>query len=122
MNNPTIMDKRGSKASLVRAVLRRLLCLVLTFPMGFLSWIVSSWIPVEHDDSELETVGSIVRSGWPIWFMEQAPGISIVSSFKPDRAMNNLVFWIVIWMFILFGLAFLRRRVKRKIGRASCRE
>ena len=117
MNNPTITDKQGSKAALVRAVLRRLLCLVLSFPMGFLSWIVSSWIPVEHDDSELETVGSIVRSGWPIWFMEQAPGISIVSSFKPDRAMNNLVFWIVIWMFILFGLAFLRRRVKRKCNR-----
>ena len=114
MNNPTITDKQGSKAALVRAVLRCLLFLILSFPMGFLSWIVSSWIPVEHDDSELETVGSIVRSGWPIWLMEQAPGISIVSSFKPDRAMNNLVFWIVIWIFIFFGFAFLRRRVQRK--------
>ena len=114
MNNPTITDKQGAKAALVRAVLRCLLFLVLSFPMGFLSWIVSSWIPVEHDDSELETVGSIVRSGWPIWFMEQAPGISIMSSFKPDRAMNNLVFWIVIWMFIFFGFAFLRRQIKRK--------
>ena len=114
MNNPTITDEKGSKASFARTVLRCLFYLVLSFPMGFLSWVVSSKIPVEYDDSELETVGSIVRSGWPIWFMEQAPGISIMSSFKPDRAMNNLVFWIVIWVFLFFAVHCLRAAMARR--------
>ena len=114
MNNPAITDKKGSKASFARTVLRCLLYLVLSFPMGFLSWVVSSRFPVEYDDSELETVGLIVRSGWPIWFMEQAPGISIMQSFKPDRAMNNLVFWIAIWLFLCFAVHCLRTAITRR--------
>ena len=114
MNNPTISDRKRSMASFARAVLRCVLYLVLSFLMGFLSWIVSSWIPVEYDDSQLETVGLIVRSGWPIWFMEQAPGISMMSSVKPNRAMNNLVFWIGIWVFIFFAVHCLRAAMTRR--------
>ena len=114
MNNPTIRDEKGSKASFVRSILRCLFYLVLSFPMGFLSWVVSSHIPVEYDDSEVETVGLIVRSGWPIWFMEQAPGISIMSSFKLDRAINNLVFWIAIWIFIFFVVHCFRSAMTRR--------
>jgi hypothetical protein len=114
MNNPTITDEKGSKASFARAILRCLLYLVLSFSMGFLSWVVSSRIPVEYDESELETVGLIVRSGWPFWFMEQAPGISIMSSFKPDRAMNNLVFWIAIWVLIFFAVHCFRSATTRR--------
>ena len=46
--------------------------------------------------------------------MEQAPGISIMSSFKPDRAMNNLVFWIVIWVFLFFAVHCLRAAMARR--------
>ena len=41
------------------------------------------------------TVGIIRFAGFPVWFQELAPGISIMSSWHDDRFLVNTGVWIV---------------------------
>lgn len=69
---------------------------------GFVSFALSSAVPAGKDFSQEETVGIIVRSGWPVWYRENAPGLSVMGGLKPDRAKWNFVFWTSLWL-VLFG-------------------
>jgi hypothetical protein len=63
-----------------------LLALVAAFLTGF--------IVVGEDHSELATIGILSLHGFPVWFVATAPGISIMSSWHPDRYAMNVAIWV----------------------------
>jgi len=75
---------------------------------------LSAFIVVGHDHSEEATVGIITFRGFPVWFIEQAPGISIMSSWHFDRFQINLGVWFAILLLTATAIHIMIRRRKMK--------
>ena len=74
---------------------------------------VTSLMTVSVDHREEATVGLILLKGFPIWFYQQAPGISIMSGWKFDRFAGNCAVWFaVIFAFSAYGLVRAKAKVK----------
>ncbi len=87
--------------------------MLVTFSVLVVAPVVSYFtgrITVRVDTSTEATVGITRLSGFPIWFYEQAPGISIMSSWHPERFVWNTALWIAI--FGAFAMWRLRRKYK----------
>jgi len=50
--------------------------------------------------SEEATVGIITYRGFPVWFLSEAPGISIMSSWHFNRFLINIFIWFLIFLSI----------------------
>ncbi len=64
----------------------------------------SGFISVHEDVSTKETVGITHFNGFPIWFYEQAPGISVFSAWHFERFMWNTVLWAVLFSVFVFWI------------------
>lgn len=78
---------------------------------------LSGYITIQVDSSQEETVGIIRRSGFPVWFYEQAPGYSIMRSWNFGRFLTNCAVWLSFLGIAGFMLLLVRRQ--RLPGRAG---
>lgn len=87
-----------------------ILTAVIAAPViSYLTGFVTLWI----EDSTVDTVGSTRFKGLPIWFYEQAPGISILSGWHPWRFLWNSIAWLAFFLLIRFAVVtFKKRRCK----------
>lgn len=76
----------------VAAILSKILAPIFSY--------FSGWITLYSSDKDLQTVGTIHYNGFPIWFYEQADGISITGGLHIDREEWNTNIWYV----FLFGV------------------
>jgi len=72
-------------------------------------------------DKEIENVGTIYFRGFPIWFYEQAQGISIMGGWHRERLLWNTVVWTVFSLILMLTAVtyFRRRKNKAEQGAAS---
>jgi len=70
----------------------------------------STRVVMSEDSSQEATVGIISREGFPIWFVESAPGCSIYYGWHQARCYADIAVWAVV--LVLLGLA-----VNRIIGK-----
>ena len=68
------------------------LALITNFLSAFITW--------GSDFSQKDTVGIITHHGFPVWFLSEAPGISIMSSWHFNRFLINIFIWFLIFMSI----------------------
>lgn len=61
----------------------------------------SGFFTVRVSDAEIDTVGTIAYRGFPVWFYEQADGISIMSGWHLDRFKVNTSCWLVVTILII---------------------
>ncbi len=98
---------------------RLLFCLLLTLGIYLaglvLSYASGSFVCMKTDASEADTIGVVHYCGFPIWFYEQAPGISIMGGWNPERFEWNNRVW---WGFLLLA-AWAVSRFWRKRSRAA---
>jgi hypothetical protein len=73
----------------------------------------SGRISLQTDSSQEATVGTIRRCGFPVWFYEQASGISIMSGWNPDRFLVNSIVWMVL-LSIAMAVLFWNTRIQQK--------
>ena len=66
----------------------------------------SGFITVHEDVSTEATVGITHFNGFPIWFYEQAPGISVFSAWHFERFMWNTVLWAVLFSVFIFWIIY----------------
>jgi len=83
-----------------------IICAVLLGPVASY---FSGLIKIASSDAELQTIGLISYRGFPIWFYEQAPGLSIMSGWHFDRLYWNTAAWIVSLFFLFIFMAALLR-------------
>ncbi len=74
---------------------------------------LSGAVTVGIGEATKETVGITRFRGYPSWFYEQAPGISIMGSWHFDRFALNLVFWVVFLQLLLAVLVW-RMKARRR--------
>jgi hypothetical protein len=63
-----------------------------------------------HDFSQVATVGEIQLHGFPIWFLETAPGFSVVDGWHFDRLLYNTLCWVGVFTVV----ALLSTKLLRK--------
>jgi len=73
----------------------------------------SGHITIQVDSSQEETVGVIQRKGFPVWFLEDAPGHSIMSAWNFRRFFINSVVWLAFFT-IALGALFWKIRTPRE--------
>lgn len=98
--------------------MKRIIFILFALPISLLISCFSGLITVWTDYSTEATVGATRLKGVPIWFYEQAPGISIMSSWHPDRFLWNTGFWITLSVCIVL---YMMRQTKRLTTSASQR-
>jgi hypothetical protein len=102
----------GASKDIMRTLLHSLLLLFILLGAGVVSMATSygtGRITIQVDASEEATVGLIQRKGFPVWFYEQAPGISIMSGWKFDRFLINSAVWLVLFGIIVAMLLWKTR-------------
>ncbi len=101
----------------MKKILLLLLAIVGIIGASIVVSYATGFITIQVDSSQEETVGIIRRSGFPVWFYEQAPGYSIMSSWNFGRFLTNCAVWLS--FFGIAGLVLLHARRKRHSGRAG---
>jgi hypothetical protein len=77
----------------------------------------SGLIDVGYDDSEyaLATIGPTTFSGFPVWFIEKATGISVCGGFHLERFKINCVIWFLILLDLALAAHVVIRGKKAKV-------
>ena len=76
----------------------------------------SGMVVVDHDLTQLDTVGEIRLAGFPVWFYASAPGYSMMYGWHLDRLLLNTVCWAG-FLFVIAGLiAIIFEQMKRLRG------
>ncbi len=70
--------------------------------LGLFLSLFSGRIVIGHDSSQVDTVGEIYFHGFPIWFLETAPGYSVVDGWHFQRLFVNTLSWICFLVLIAF--------------------
>lgn len=94
-------------------VLLPLLTIIGVMSVSMVTSYLTGFVTIQVDASEQETVGMIRRSGFPIWFYENAAGISIMGGWKFDRFVANCSMWLA-----FFGITAVVRLWKTRKSRS----
>jgi hypothetical protein len=80
--------------------------IVLALVVSFLS----GRLVTGHDFSQEATAGEIQLHGFPIWFLETAPGFSIVDGWHFARLLYNTLCWVGVFAVVgVSSTQFLRK-------------
>jgi hypothetical protein len=95
---------------------RKVICIVVAVIFSPIAVHFSTVVVMSQDSSQEDTVGIISREGFPIWFVETAPGYSVVDGLHQNRLFANLLVWAAV--LILVALAVNRFVGRRAVGKA----
>lgn len=73
----------------------------------------SEWITMRIDESTEATVGVTRFKGFPVWFYEQASGISIMSGWHLERFIWNTTAWFTFLIVIIWATALSQKSHRR---------
>jgi len=89
---------------------RLIIALAVAIVLGPILSYFSAWIAMGTDSSQEDTVGMIHRLGFPVWFLESAPGYSMVDGWHYTRLEINTIIWALAIFFLVILVQWRRRK------------
>jgi len=97
----------------------RLICILTAVILAPVISYLTGYITMRIDTSTEATVGVTCFKGFPVWFYEQAAGISLIGGWHPQRFILNTVSWFSFFLIVFWIVAVSRNKKRKAVGLRS---
>ena len=91
-------------------IIRIFIALALGIVLGPVLCFFSGRITMETDGSQGDTIGMLYGNGFPVWYRESAPGLSVAGGLHFDRLEINTAIWMFVVFLVTLGILWFSRK------------